>query len=367
MTVSASVLRATATAREPAPLHAARDCGSAVLVLRALGLGDALTAVPALRGIRRAWPDRWILLAGDAGIGAWLRELGLVDEVLPAAELEPLAWPPPGIVGMGGHVAVNLHGRGPQSHRILAGTAPERLIGFRQPAVGHRSGPAWSGDEHEVLRWCRLVTSAGGSCGPEDLLLPTSASRTDAVVVHPGAAAASRRWPAERWARVAARIAARGCPVELTGSLSEVDLCDEIVSRAADLATDLGPGRGAVRNRAGTLSLADLADLVAGARLLLSGDTGVAHLATAFATRSVLLFGPTAPSQWGPIIDPELHTVLWHGRDAHPGDPHGDAVDPALAAITVDEVLAAADPALAATASRTGSTPAAVSAPAAAG
>ena len=81
----------------------------------------------------------------------------------------------------------------------------------------------------------------------------------------------------------------------------------------------------------------------------------------------MLLFGPTSPSQWGPIIDPELHTVLWHGRASPPGDPHGDAVDPALAAITVDEVLAAADPALAATASRTRSTPAAVWAPAAAG
>ena len=97
MTVSASVLRATATARGAGRRCTSRGTArSAVLVLRALGLGDALTAVPALRGIRRAWPDRWILLAGDAGIGAWLRELGLVDEVLPAAALEPLDWPPPG-------------------------------------------------------------------------------------------------------------------------------------------------------------------------------------------------------------------------------------------------------------------------------
>jgi len=66
-------------------------------------------------------------------------------------------------------------------------------------------------------------------------------------------------------------------------------------------------------------------------------------LATALRTRSVLLFGPSSPDRWGPAIDPELHTVLWRGRAGHPGDPHGETVDPALAAIRVEEVLAAVD------------------------
>jgi len=60
------------------------------------------------------------------------------------------------------------------------------------------------------------------------------------------------------------------------------------------------------------------------------------------ATRSVLLFGPTPPARWGPAIDEDLHTVLWHGDLGHPGYPHGNDLDPALALITVDEVLAAA-------------------------
>jgi ADP-heptose:LPS heptosyltransferase len=83
---------------------------------------------------------------------------------------------------------------------------------------------------------------------------------------------------------------------------------------------------------------------VARAGLVLCGDTGVAHLATAYATRSVLLFGPTPPDRWGPVIDPELHTVLWHGneRRSSVGDPHAASIDPLLADISVDEVLAAA-------------------------
>jgi ADP-heptose:LPS heptosyltransferase len=84
--------------------------------------------------------------------------------------------------------------------------------------------------------------------------------------------------------------------------------------------------------------LLGLAALVADAALLVCGDTGVAHLATAYRTPSVLLFGPVPPAEWGPRSGP--HTVLWKGS-GH-GDPHGTRPDPALLAITVDEVLAAA-------------------------
>ena len=90
-----------------------------------------------------------------------------------------------------------------------------------------------------------------------------------------------------------------------------------------------------VRSLAGTLDLPGLADVVGRARLLVCGDTGVAHLATALGTPSVLLFGPVSPARWGPAVDPHLHTVLWHGDGA--GDPHGPEVDPALAAVTALE------------------------------
>jgi hypothetical protein len=57
----------------------------------------------------------------------------------------------------------------------------------------------------------------------------------------------------------------------------------------------------------------------------------------------VVLFGPVSPALWGPPLRAgehgALHAVLWHGDGS--GDPWGTELDPALAAITVDEVLAA--------------------------
>ena len=90
---------------------------------------------------------------------------------------------------------------------------------------------------------------------------------------------------------------------------------------------------------AGRFRLDELAVLVADASLVISGDTGVAHLATAYGTPSVLLFGPTPPALWGPPAGGP-HLVLWHGGR---GDPHGSRPDPSLLAIDEDEVLRAAE------------------------
>lgn len=305
-----------------------------VLVLRALGLGDSLTAVAPLRGVRRMLPGHRVVLAAPGAVGSWLSELGVVDGVLPTPGLVPL--PPV----RGGHVAVNLHGRGPLSHGLLLRSRPERLVAFA--TAGH-DGPRWRPDEHEVHRWCRLVRAAGGPCRPEDLRLRAHRpARSDApVLIHPGAAAASRRWPASRWREVAQALAADGRRVVVTGSPAE-----------AGLAADVADGLDAVENRCGTSDLAGLARTVGTAAAVLSADTGVAHLATALAVRSVVLFGPTPPAWWGPAVDPDLHTVLWHGDPAAGGwgDPHAEALDERLAAVTVPEVLAAARDQLGATA-----------------
>ncbi len=324
-----------------------------VLVLRALGLGDGLTGVPALRGLRRLLgPDARIVLAAPAGIGAFLVAAGVADELLETPDLDDVAerWRAAG-TGRAPDLAVDLHGRGPRSHRLLQSLRPGRLLAWRCPAAGHLDGPEHDDAEHEVTRWCRLVGWAGGPCGPEDLRLvlpataaahpgPSGSARPDpgggAVVVHPGAASPSRRWPVERFAAVARALSGRGHQVLVTGSASEAGLTGRIAA-AAPGAVDL----------AGRLDLRQLAAVVADARLVLCGDTGTAHLATAFGTDSVLLFGPTPPARWGPAIDPGRHRVLWHGPELTPpgtvflGDPHGPVVDPALERTTVAEVIAA--------------------------
>jgi ADP-heptose:LPS heptosyltransferase len=303
---------------------------SLLVAYRALGLGDLLTGIPALRALARAFPDHRRVLAAPKVLEPLAMLSGAVDEVADTAPLAPL---PPELHGA--DVAVNLHGRGPQSHAVLRAARPRRLIAFAAPAApaerpGGAEGPEWRAGEHEVARWCRLLEESGIPADPGDLDLPRPAPGPLAVegatVIHPGAASGSRRWPADRWAGVAR---AAGTPVLITGGADEAELAHEVAERA---------GLGAAAAVAGRTSLLELAGIVGAARRVASGDTGVAHLATALGVPSVILFGPTPPGEWGPPPERRRHRVLWSGSR---GDPHGDTPDPGLLEIEVEDVLAA--------------------------
>jgi len=304
-----------------------------VVVLRALGLGDLLTAVPALRALADAFPRHPRLLAVPTALAPLARCTGAVDEVVPAEGLDQ----PLSRLLHGAGLAVNLHSRGPESHNLLLAAEPRRLLAFAHPAVPASSqGPRWRADEHEVTRWCRLLEESGIAADPRRLDIdlppgPLPHGAREATLVHPGAASPARRWPAERFAAVARAEARAGRPVVVTGGPDEVALAHEVATRA-------GLPRGAVH--AGQNGVLALGRLVAAADRVVCGDTGVAHLATALGTPSVVLFGPTSPALWGPPADRPWHRALWAGGS---GDPHGQLPDPGLLAIAADQVLEALD------------------------
>jgi ADP-heptose:LPS heptosyltransferase len=252
-------------------------------------------------------------------------------------------------------VVVNLHGRGPQSHARL-----DALAGPGVRRIGHAApgwdGPAWVDDPQrpERRRWCDLLAACGlvsddeAAVAADDVRLPApvppDASRasllassgrkapswaeTGAVVVHPGAAFGAKRWPVQRFAAVAAALARDGHRVVVTGGPDEAALTGAVATASGGL--DL----------AGRTTITELLALVAGARLVVAGDTGIAHVATAYGVPSVTLFGPVGPAQWGPPPDPR-HVVLTEPA-LRRGERFADDPDPALLAVTVDRVLACA-------------------------
>jgi ADP-heptose:LPS heptosyltransferase len=312
------------------------------VALRALGLGDLLTGVPALRALRDGYPGAVITLAAPAGLAPIAALADAVNEVADTAPLAPLA---PALHHA--DLAVNLHGRGPESTRLLIEARPRRLITFASAGLpATRRSPRWRPDEHETARWCRLLTESGIPADPARLELRRPAVPSPApgaVVLHPGAAAASRRWPPGRWAAVARTLRGDGHDVVVTGSDREVPLAARVAA---------GAGLPAESVLAGRTGLAELAALTAEASLVLSGDTGLAHLAAAYRRPAVTLAGPVPPRQWGPPPRP-WHVTLWAdptepaglsehaGPSGDAGDPHGAVPDPRLLEISVADTLAA--------------------------
>jgi ADP-heptose:LPS heptosyltransferase len=306
----------------------ARGGRPSVVVLRAQGLGDLLTAVPALRAVRDACPGADITLAAPSVLTPIAALCGAIDGVADTAPLQPLH-----SALHGADLAVDLHDRGPQSTRLLLATRPRRLIAFAHADLPDTRGlPRWSPDEHEVVRWCRLLTECGIRADPARLSLrrpgvPSPAP--GAVIVHPGAGSAARRWPSDRWAAVVRALRGQGLPVVLTGSPDERALAEKTAALA-------GLAAGSVL--AGRTGLASLAALTARAALVLSGDTAMAHLAAAYSRPAVTLAGPVPPRLWAPPPR-RWHAVLWAGRT---GDPHGSEPCQGLLDITAASVVAAA-------------------------
>lgn len=300
-----------------------------LVVLRPLGLGDHLTAVPAVRAIADAFPDHHRVLVTSAPMVPLARHTGSVHDVVPAVALASLD-----TSLEGADIAVDLHGRGPASQLRLLERKPRRLISFACPRVPETCGGApWRADEHEVARWCRMLDHADVPADPTRLDIETPDDETPAMargatLVHVGAASAARRPPPELLGAVAGALAAAGDSVVVTAGPGETHLAVRVAE---------GAGLPASRVLSG-LDLLSLVAVVARAEAVVVGDTGVAHIATAVSTPSVVLCGPVSPAEWGPPADRPWHRALWAGRR---GDPHGEVVDPGLAAIEVPEVLAA--------------------------
>jgi len=111
------------------------------------------------------------------------------------------------------------------------------------------------------------------------------------VALHPGSSGFGqfKRWPAERFAALARRLASPHAPAALTFGAGERALAEEVAQRSA----------GAAR-LVTTPSLKALAALLARARLLVAGDTGPLHLAALLGTPVLGIYGPKDPAVYGP-------------------------------------------------------------------
>lgn len=298
-----------------------------VAVLRALQLGDLLCAVPALRALRRALPQSEITLVGLPWAERFAQRFAhLVDRFVPFPGFPGLPETTPNLAALPQFLhdmqaarydaVVQLHGRGDVTNLLVASFGARATAGFvgkgawcPDPA---RYAP-WPEEGHEILRLLALVDFLRIARAGMHLEFPLEPHEDDAamalrashglesgryVCIHPGARLASRRWPAERFAEVARRVAALGWRVVVTGGEDERGLAAR-VARAVPRAVDLS----------GRTPLGVLAAVLRDARLLLSNDTGVSHVAAAVATPSVVVSCGADPARFAPL-DTTRHEVL---------------------------------------------------------
>lgn len=311
----------------PAPAQAVEPVRR-IGVFRALQLGDLLCAVPALRALRRGYPDACITLIGLPSSAEFARRFRhYVDDWIdfPGAH----ALPEQSVRGerlpsffasaraRRFDLALQLHGSGERTNGIVRLFGARRTCGFRPGGSEENGGDdfvPWPGEGPEIERLLCVVDHLGLQRQGSELEFPIDdgerlawqrLARAHAldpkrlVLVHPGARFASRRWGVERFAEIADRLALHGWQVAITGSADEADLAASMVRAMRTQAANL----------CGATGLGELAAAIEASRLLVCNDTGVSHMAVAVGTRSVVVASGSEIRRWRPL-DRTLHPTL---------------------------------------------------------
>jgi lipopolysaccharide heptosyltransferase II len=294
-----------------------------ILVVRLDNLGDLLMTTPAIAAIRHGAPGARITLLGSRSGAAALRHIPVLDDVL--------VYDAPWSKGEGGprntladHEIIDQLAQRQFDAAVIFTVCTQsalpaallcRLAGIPLRLAHTRENPYellthWvpdtevcsTGMRHEVKRQLDLVRAVGFYADDErmqfrypaadvlnmrrkfveaggDLLKPY-------VVVHPGATAASRRYPAERFGIAAqALVDETGCQVVYTGGADETQAIAEAQSRMETPGVSL----------AGQLGLGELAALIAGAQVIVCNNSGPVHIAAALGTPVAVLYALTNP------------------------------------------------------------------------
>jgi lipopolysaccharide heptosyltransferase II len=315
---AATVLYAQQTLSAPQPLAPARWNWAEVervLVVRLRSIGDTVLATPSLYALRRFLPEARIDILLEDWVAPVLDGYADVDNVLTiergstrararlARELRALNY----------DVAYNLHG-GTTATLLMRASGARHRVGYSDyqysRLLNHAAPPApalWRQKKtHSVEQQLALLgwTGVPVSDRPPTRLAITVEARasvsdrleacgfTDATrfaLVHPAAAFESKQWRVANFAAIAESLAAQGLRVVAVAASNQASILDELQAASA------------ARIEAFTdLSLPEITALSARASIFVGNDSGIAHIAAAVRTPSVVIFGSSNVAHWRP-------------------------------------------------------------------
>src|SRR6266581_2193653 len=325
-----------------------------VLLVRFSSIGDILLTTPLVRALARRHPEAKLVYVTKRALAPLVSDNPHLADVVTLAPDEPVR-----------HLARRLRACGPTHgldlHGSLRSSALRLLVrcrwaGYRKRKLartlliatkldGYRRR-ASSPVAERYFEAARRLDTRPDDGPPEFCLRPGATARTAQwlaerglagarlAALAPGAAHATKRWPIAHWSALAERLGAAGYRPVVVGGPEDRGLAQQLVAE----------GGSAVASAAGEFSLQETGALLARARVVVSGDTGVMHMATGVGAPVVALFGPTvAPFGFFPYRAPSV--VLQRDLDCRPCSATGTATCPlghhrCLADITPEEVAA---------------------------
>jgi ADP-heptose:LPS heptosyltransferase len=304
-----------------------------IAVLRSLVLGDMIFILPALEALHKAYPQAEITLIARPWAVEFLngrlpgahRVIGIrpspedFEDIGFLIHPEDAAWFFPQMRAEKFDIAISMQGGGKNSNPFIQRLGARLSIGSREE--GAIALDRWMPHDYyqnDIIRNLDLASLAGAQARCWDPHLPIlPGDRTEAepflaeiqkpyVVIHSGARDIRRMWPPERFGAVADTLKRElDMDVVLTGSAVDAKAAFQVEDAMQETALNLSH----------MLSLPALVGLLAGARLVVSNDTGVLHLGLAVGSKAVGLYWGEYISKSMPLSRCSFYPVIgWERR-----------------------------------------------------
>ena len=322
-------------------------------------VGDSVMTVPALRALRRVLPEAKITLVVRPAAKGIFSGVKFVDDLLVYDRRSAFSIVSQVREWRQRHFDLTIVFQNAFEAALIPFVAGVPLrLGYatesRQALLTHPLPlPDWRSSRHEVFYYLYLITaleqllfgtskiceqdpdasleiSEARQAEAEQLLSTHGVREGEAVVaLCPGSInSRAKRWPAEAYAALADRLIESGRQVLLIGSADEMDVSREVTARMKQRPIVL-TGKTSLDQIVAVLSLVDL---------VVTNDTGPAHIAAALGRPTLVIFGPTNPLTTRPFA-PEAE-ILRHPPDCAPCMLRDCPIDHrCMTAITVDEVF----------------------------
>ncbi|HEX5474468.1 MAG TPA: glycosyltransferase family 9 protein [Vicinamibacterales bacterium] len=285
-----------------------------ILVVRLGALGDVVHAIPAVAALRRAFPSARIDWLVEARHRPMVDLVTAIDSSVVVSRPTLAGWSQAvaALRAVRYDTALDLQGL-LKSALLARASGASRVVGFSIWHLREKSARPFYSDAqpveggHVISKNLRLLRAVGVET--QTIEFPIAPVDSDAlerlrerlggrgfVLINPGAAWPNKRWLPERFGALAAFLRdVRGLvPVVLWGP-GEETLADRIVAESSGAAMPAPP-----------TTIPDIVALARAAALVVSGDTGPLHIATAVGTPTVSLFGPTDPVRNGPYASDDV-------------------------------------------------------------
>ena len=302
-----------------------------ILLVRFSAIGDILLLTPLVRALRRKHPEARLTVVTRTGFAPLLERNPRISEVIGWDPLTSLSDLGRRLRGLEFTHRLDLHDS--VRSRLLrwhAGgpwtTYPKHRLA--RAALIHAHRDLYRDRRHVAERYFDAargleVTPDGGSLemflsrgdleAAEGFLAARGLGRSrQLIAVAPGAAHFTKRWPTHHWIALVRRLVEAGNDVIVLGGPQDLAIGEAVAAAGGESAA----------TAAGAFDLPGSAALLKRTRALISGDTGLMHLATAVETPVIALFGPTV-EQFGFFPYRAKSAVLQRELSCRPCSAHG--------------------------------------------